>query len=53
MRPEPWMVQGCHAPYVVHGGILNSGFGISFNVGDILFFNAVRLALCDHKEERE
>jgi hypothetical protein len=21
MRPEPRGVQGCHAPYVVHGGV--------------------------------
>jgi hypothetical protein len=23
MRPEPYKVQGCHAPYVVHGGMRN------------------------------
>jgi hypothetical protein len=24
LRPEPCEVQGCHEPYVVHGGIRNS-----------------------------
>jgi len=23
VRPEPRGVQGCHAPYVVHGGVWN------------------------------
>jgi len=27
--PEPYEVQGCHAPHVVHGGVRNAEFRIN------------------------